>query len=140
MAGLQGLPLMAILGVSDLDTSVDFYSAVLGLPVVSRDSYGASLEAGEAELRLTLVDAVAPHPYSQLGWRVPEIELAAGSLARAGVELTRYPGLDQDNAGVWTAHDGTRVAWFPDPDGNVLSIVQGPPVDASQRATLPGRT
>ena len=140
MAGLQGLPLMAILGVSDLDTSIDFYSAVLGLPVVSRDRYGASLEAGDAELRLALVDAVAPHSYSQLGWRVPEIELAAGSLARAGVEFTCYPGMEQDDAGVWTAPDGTRVAWFPDPDGNGLSIVEGPSAAADQRATLPGNT
>ena len=61
-------------------------------------------------------------------------------LAGAGVELTRYPGLDQDNAGFWTAPGGTRVAWFPDPDGNVLSIVQGPPADETQRAALPGKT
>ena len=111
-----------------------------GLPVKSSDSFGASLEVRGGELRLTLVDHVAPHPYSQLGWRVSEIERIAGSLAGAGVELTRYPGLEQDDAGVWTAPDGTRVAWFPDPDGNVLSIVEGPSAAADQRDTLPGST
>lgn len=140
MAGLQGLPIMAILGVSDLGRSLDLYSGVLGLPVTSSDSFGASLEVGGGELRLALVDHVAPHPYSQLGWRVSEIARVAGSLDRAGVELTRYPGLEQDDSGVWTAPDGTRVAWFPDPDGNVLSIVEGPPTAARQRATSPGST
>jgi catechol 2,3-dioxygenase-like lactoylglutathione lyase family enzyme len=59
-----------------------------------------------------------------LGWSVPDIEATMDGLRATGVrfELVGLPG--QDEAGVWTADDGTRVAWFKDPDGNVLSLTQ----------------
>jgi predicted enzyme related to lactoylglutathione lyase len=56
-----------------------------------------------------------------LGLTVTNIEAA---LADLDVELLRYEGIDQDERGVWTAPGGIRVAWFRDPDGNVLSLSQ----------------
>jgi len=57
---------------------------------------------------------------------VPEIQDSANSLAQAGITLERYSFLQQDDAGVWSSPNGAKVAWFKDPDGNVLSISQHP--------------
>ena len=59
----------------------------------------------------------------------PLTEADLDDLARRGVAFERYDGLQQDAAGVWTAPGGARIAWFRDPDGNVLSLTQ-PPVPA----------
>ena len=50
---------------------------------------------------------------SRQGWR---------NSATAASRFTRYPGMEQDADDAWTAPDGTRVAWFTDPDGSVLSL------------------
>jgi hypothetical protein len=50
--------------------------------------------------------------------------VAVKQLASRGVVFSRYPGLVQDDDGIWTAPSGARVAWFPDPDGNMLSVTQ----------------
>jgi len=72
------------------------------------------------------VKSVQPHSYTTLGFDVTDIEGAARRLADAGVSGTRYPGFEQDTLGIWTAPSGTRVLWFPDPDGNVISLSQSP--------------
>ena len=59
-----------------------------------------------------------------LGWSVPEYAAAVESLAARGVAFRRYDGLEQDEAAIWTAPGGARVAWFHDPDGNTLSLSQ----------------
>ena len=64
----------------------------------------------------------APAPYTVLGWEVADIAATAQQMAEAGVKFEIFPGLEQDAAGIWTAPGGDKVAWFKDPDGNVLSI------------------
>ena len=60
-----------------------------------------------------------------LGWNVPDIEVTALDLVTASVTLERYPFFEQDELGMWSAPDGTaKVAWFKNPDGDVLSISQ----------------
>ena len=54
----------------------------------------------------------------------PDIAEAVTVLEAAGIELKRYPGVDQDERGVWTAPGGAKVAWFEDPEGNILSVSQ----------------
>jgi catechol 2,3-dioxygenase-like lactoylglutathione lyase family enzyme len=68
----------------------------------------------------------AEAPYTVLGWRVEDIAETAAELRSAGVRFKRYDGMDQDDDDVWVAPDGTRVAWFSDPDGNTLSLQQEP--------------
>ena len=75
-------------------------------------------------LRVTKVTELRAQPFTVFGWQVPDIGAAAAQLTGAGVELLRFDGLDQDDAGVWTAPDGDRIAWFSDSDGNVLSVAQ----------------
>ncbi len=65
------------------------------------------------------------HPgYTVLGWRVSDISESVAQLESAGVVFTRYEGMDQDDDGVWTTPNGDRIAWFRDPDENVLSLTE----------------
>jgi hypothetical protein len=59
-----------------------------------------------------------------LGWRVADIEQAVRELARRGIEFVRNDDLEQDQLGTWRSPSGARVAWFCDPDGNVLSLTE----------------
>ena len=75
-------------------------------------------------LRVSIVQDVAAAKYTVLGWQVPDIVATAKDLHKAAVKLERFEGFHQDELGIWTAPGGARVAWFKDPDGNLLSITQ----------------
>jgi len=70
------------------------------------------------------VEQVSPPPYTTLGWQVEDIGETARGLAAKGVSFERFPGLEQDDLGVWASPGGARVAWFKDPDANLLSLTQ----------------
>ena len=82
------------------------------------------LDSGGVSVRVQKVARVTPQPYTVLGWRVPDIAVAMERLRAAGVRFESLGLPGQDASGLWTAGDGTRVAWFKDPDGNVLSLTQ----------------
>jgi catechol 2,3-dioxygenase-like lactoylglutathione lyase family enzyme len=124
MKGVQGRPVMAILGTADMDAALAFYADTLGLSVISSDAYGTSLEAGGTELRLTHVPTVVPTPYSQLAWRVSDLDTIVASLRDLGVQMVRFDHLEQDEMGAWTGPGGVRVVWFHDPDRNLLSLLE----------------
>jgi len=121
---LTGAALVAFVATTDLARSHTFYGEVLGLGYVETTPFANVYDAGGTRLRVTLVDRVASAPYTVLGWTVPDITAAIEDLATHGVPFERYEGVDQDSAGVWTAPGGARIAWFRDPDGNVLSLTQ----------------
>jgi catechol 2,3-dioxygenase-like lactoylglutathione lyase family enzyme len=116
--------LVAFVGSRDLRVSDGFYGDVLGLERVESSAFANVYDAGGTTLRVTLVEDVARAPYTVLGWNVSDVAAAIESLAARGVVFTRYEDLEQDEAGVWTAPGGTRVAWLQDPDGNTLSLSQ----------------
>jgi catechol 2,3-dioxygenase-like lactoylglutathione lyase family enzyme len=101
-----------------------FYQAVLGLSIVEDTPVALVFDAHGTELRVQKVPAVSPPPYTALGWQVRDIEAVARRLSEQGVLLERYQGLLQDELGIWSTPDGSRVAWFRDPDGNTLSVTQ----------------
>jgi catechol 2,3-dioxygenase-like lactoylglutathione lyase family enzyme len=103
-----------------------FYEGQLGLPLVEDGGYALVFDAHGTQLRVQRVDAVAPHPYTALGWEVDDLAATVRSLAASGVAMARFPGLPLDADGIWDTPDGSRVAWFHDPDGNTLSISQPP--------------
>jgi predicted enzyme related to lactoylglutathione lyase len=70
------------------------------------------------------VQRIVPAPHTVLGWRVPNINIVVDGLTARGVSFERFDGLSQDARGVWTSPSGARVAWFKDPDGNILSLTQ----------------
>jgi catechol 2,3-dioxygenase-like lactoylglutathione lyase family enzyme len=125
MALLNSCKLIAFVAARDASLAKAFYAGKLGIPLLSEDNFALVFDAFGTILRVTLVREVALAPYTVLGWEISDIEVAARELSAQGVELLRFPGMDQDDLGVWTAPGGAaRVAWFKDPDGNVLSISQ----------------
>ena len=117
-------PLVGFVGVSDVERARAFYGDVLGLRLTSEWPGGCVFDAGGTTLRVTLVDAPAGAGYTVLGWTVGDIAAVVGELGGRGVAFERYEGLPQDELGVWQTPDGSRVAWFKDPDANVLSVTQ----------------
>ena len=81
-------------------------------------------DANGTKLRVSIVAEVVVAKYTVLGWDVSDIVATAKGLRKAGVKLEIFGGFPQDELGIWTAPDGTKVAWFKDPDGNILSIAQ----------------
>ena len=101
-----------------------FYSETLGLSFVEESPFALVYEVNGTMLRVQKVDRLAPSGYTTLGWEVEDIRSMMKRLTEKGVHVEKYPGLDQDDDGIWTTPDGAYVAWFKDPDGNVLSLTQ----------------
>ena len=118
------MQLIAFAPSTDLDRSRSFYVDVLGLALQSQDSFACVLRSGEVMLRVTAVGAFTAQSFTVLGWEVDEIDVEVARLTALGVRFNRYAGLVQDENGVWTAPGGSRIAWFPDPDDNTLSLTQ----------------
>ena len=111
--------------ISDAARAKSFYAEKLGLKFVSEDSFAVVFDANGNMLRLTRVQEVRPQPFTILGWQVSDITTTVRQLGAAGVEFERYGEfMQQDDLGIWDAPGGSRVAWFKDPDGNILSVSQ----------------
>jgi catechol 2,3-dioxygenase-like lactoylglutathione lyase family enzyme len=123
---LASCDLMAFVATTSLARAKDFYLTTLRLPLIEESPYACVFDANGTVLRVTVVDTLTPAPYTVLGWTVPDIGEMVKSLVHRGVTFDRFPGMDQDEAGVWDAPGGARVAWFRDPDGNRLSVTQSP--------------
>lgn len=65
-----------------------------------------------------------PHPFTVLGWDVDNLVFLIESLVGKGVAFERYDFIVQDDLGIWTSPSGAKVAWFKDPDGNLLSLTE----------------
>lgn len=116
---------VAFIQVADRERGLAFYRDTLGLRVRDSDPFGDFLEAGGALVRMTALPDYKPHPHPVFGWNVDDISATAAELRGRGVAFTIYEGMGQDEQGIWTAPDGrAKVAWFADPDGNVLSLSQ----------------
>jgi len=115
---------MAFLATRDGNRARAFYEKTLGLRVISDDDFALAVDTGGTMLRIQKVASFAPHAFTALGWEVPDVATMVANLAAAGVTCERFPGLGQDERGVWLAPSGPRVAWFKDPDGNLLSLTQ----------------
>jgi catechol 2,3-dioxygenase-like lactoylglutathione lyase family enzyme len=114
--------LMAFVPVTDMARA--FYEGTLGLTVRTGDDYGCLLNAQGSLLRLALVGEFERPPHTVLGWSVGDIAASVQALAARGVVFHRYDGMVQDELGIWVAPSQDRVAWFPDSEGNTLSLTQ----------------
>ncbi len=122
MLGSQKL--MAFVATIDSPRAKSFYKDVLGLRLVADEEWAVVFDAHGTMLRIQKVPEMIPAPYTALGWEVPDIDRAVSTLRKKKVSFERYTFLQQDEAGVWTAPGGAKVAWFKDPDGNLLSLTQ----------------
>jgi hypothetical protein len=82
------------------------------------------LNSNGTTLRLARVEGYERPPFTVVGWGVPAIEETVRAMVAAGVVMHRYDGMAQDELGIWTAPTGDRVAWFPDTEGNTLSVTE----------------
>jgi catechol 2,3-dioxygenase-like lactoylglutathione lyase family enzyme len=121
----QASPVTFVL-TADRDRAKPFYAGALGLPILHEDDFAVTFGlAGGATMRLTLLPGHTAGDHTVLGWGVPDIATSVAALKAKGVTFKVYNGFGQDENGVWTAPGGgAKVAWFGDPDGNVLSLTQ----------------
>jgi len=106
--------------------AIHFYRDSLGFTFVKDDGFALVFDAHGTMLRIakTKPGQFTPAPYTVLGWEVEDIEEAVKQLKDRGVLFERYAQMPQDKNGIWAAPGGDKVAWFKDPDGNVLSVSQ----------------
>ena len=121
---LQTWKIMPFVGTLNVEAARAFYGGKLGLTLLEDSPYALVFDANGTTLRVTMVRELQPAGFTVLGWEVPDISEAVGVLEAAGIELKRYPGVVQDDRGVWSAPGGAKVAWFEDPEGNILSVSQ----------------
>lgn len=117
---------VAFIYVTDRARALAFYQGVLGLELRETDSYGDYLATEHALVRMTVMADHKASPHPVLGWTVADVEAIGRLLQSRGVSFTRFDGMPQDDLGIWTSPDtGGKLAFFADPDGNVLMVSQG---------------
>lgn len=106
----------------DAARAKEFYVGQLGLEFVSDDEYALALNANGNMIRIIKAGEFKPVQYTVLGWEVKNIESIVVGLRERGVVFEQYPFIHDKALGIWSAPNGDKIAWFKDPDGNVLSI------------------
>jgi catechol 2,3-dioxygenase-like lactoylglutathione lyase family enzyme len=121
---MHNASLIAFVSTADPSRAMAFYRDTLGLRLTADEPFALVFDASGTMLRVTKVKQVVTAAYTVLGWQVDDIAAAVEQLTGKGVTFQRYEGMIQDPSGVWTSPGGAKVAWFNDPDGNVLSLTQ----------------
>jgi catechol 2,3-dioxygenase-like lactoylglutathione lyase family enzyme len=106
------------------DAAVAFYRDQLGLRFLRDDGFALVFDMDGVMLRIGKAQAFTPAQNTVLGWEADDIVASVQELAGKGIRFERYPNMGQDEHGICTFPTGDKVAWFKDPDGNVLSISQ----------------
>jgi catechol 2,3-dioxygenase-like lactoylglutathione lyase family enzyme len=120
---LGSINIVAFVPTKDPAKARAFYEGILGLRFVKDDGFAMVLDANGIMVRVAKAQ-FTPAPFTILGWQVTEIEKMVKALQQKGVHFERFGFFEQDELGIWTAPTGDKVAWFKDPDGNVLSVSQ----------------
>jgi catechol 2,3-dioxygenase-like lactoylglutathione lyase family enzyme len=114
--------IVAFVPTKDSEKARAFYEGVLGLRFVKDDGFAVVLDANGIMIRVAKVPQFTPAPFTILGWQVKDIEKVVQGLQKNGVRCEIFGFFKQDELGIWTAPTGDKVAWFKDPDGNILSV------------------
>jgi catechol 2,3-dioxygenase-like lactoylglutathione lyase family enzyme len=118
---------IAFVPTTDRGKARAFYEGVLGLQFISDDGFALVFSANGIMLRVIQAQQFTPAQYTILGWEVEQIAEVVAQLQKKGVQFERFGFFEQDDLGIWKAPNGDKVAWFKDPDGNVLSVSQHVP-------------
>jgi catechol 2,3-dioxygenase-like lactoylglutathione lyase family enzyme len=119
-------PVVAFVATADAARASKFYGETLCLTLVEDSAFALVFEGNGTMIRIQKVGKVEPHPYTALGWTVGDISATVAALASRGVVCMRPAGLHMGAGGIWTSPSGAKIAWFKDPDGNVLSVTEFP--------------
>ncbi|HET7121423.1 MAG TPA: VOC family protein [Solirubrobacterales bacterium] len=113
--------------VNDMGAAREFYEGTLGLEVEELDAeHGvAKLKlGGGAEVLMYLSADMRPASYTMLNFEVDDIDAAVDGLTERGVNFERYEDFTHDAKGIVRGGGGPNIAWFKDPSGNVLAVLQ----------------
>ena len=117
--------IVAFVPTTDAPRARAFYEGVLGLRFVKDDGFAVVLDANGIMIRVAKVGKdFTPAQFTILGWQVSNIENTVQALQAKRVHFEIFGFFKQDELGIWTAPTGDKVAWFKDPDGNMLSVSQ----------------
>ena len=126
-AGLSKFNIIGFVTIVDVAKAKEFYRDKLGLRLVSEEPpFALVFDANGIMLRLVMGRERPAGHGTVLGWQVQDIASIVRKLEKVGVRFERYDFAKQDELGIWTTPTGAKVAWFKDPDGNVLSISEHP--------------
>ena len=121
---LTNKELKAFVPTTKPDKAKSFYKDILGLKLLYEDNYAIEFDANGTSLRIIIVPELTPQGFTVLGWNVDDIASTIKSLNEKKVFCEKYEFMKQDDLGIWTSPSGAKVAWFKDPDGNVLSLTE----------------
>ena len=121
---LASSKIIGFLLTKDYDKARAFYERKLGMQFVSLDQFALVMRSGATMIRIVKMANFTPAQNTVLGWEVENIEAVVGWLKQQGVSLEDYPFIQDRKLGIWATPGGGKVAWFKDPDGNVLSVSQ----------------
>jgi catechol 2,3-dioxygenase-like lactoylglutathione lyase family enzyme len=116
--------LQTLVWTADTTRAKAFYTDILGLNFKGESVGALVYEVGGGELRVSPVPSTEPSAHTVLGFAVENIDKVVDELEKHAVSAERFPKFKHDARGVWTAPDGSKIIWFRDPDGNLLSVVQ----------------
>jgi len=119
---LGSTDIVAFVSITDPDKARAFYEGVLGLRFVKDDGFALVFDANGIMVRAAKMKEVKPAQFTVLGWQVKDIAAVTAALRDKGVHFEIFGFFKQDELGIWTAPTGDKVAWFKDPDGNILSV------------------
>jgi catechol 2,3-dioxygenase-like lactoylglutathione lyase family enzyme len=119
---LGAIDIVAFVPTRDFEKARSFYEGVLGIRFVKNDGFAMVLDANGIMVRVSKVPEFKPAQFTILGWQVSGIEKVVSALHEKGVQFERFGFFKQDELGIWMAPTGDKVAWFKDPDGNILSV------------------
>ena len=121
---LGSMKVVAFVPIKDSEKARSFYEGVVGLRFVKDDGFALVFDANGIMVRAAQMKDFTPAQFTVLGWQVYEIENVVRALQKKGVHFEIFGFFQQDELGIWTAPTGDKVAWFKDPDGNILSVSQ----------------
>lgn len=117
--------IMGFVPTADSKRAREFYEGKLGFQFVSDDQFALVMRAGDTAIRIAKAPkGFTPAAYTVMGWQVQDISAVVNWMKRRGVVFEKYPFIQDSELDIWTAPGGDQVAWFKDPDGNVLSVSQ----------------
>jgi catechol 2,3-dioxygenase-like lactoylglutathione lyase family enzyme len=123
-AMLTDAKMIGFILTKDYERARAFYEGQMGFEFVSHDRFALVMRAGGNMVRIVKMPEFVPLQSTVLGWEVADVEAAVSWLAERGVGFEKYPWVQDKERGIWTTPGGDKVAWFKDPDGNVLSVSQ----------------
>jgi catechol 2,3-dioxygenase-like lactoylglutathione lyase family enzyme len=118
--------LVGFITTTDYEKARTFYEGKLGFDFISLDQFALVVRAGEHKIRIAKAANFVPLQGTVLGWEVDNVEAVVLWLKDRGVATEKYAFIADQELGVWTAPSGDKVAWFTDPDGNILSVSHHP--------------